>query len=789
MRYRFGPFELETQRFELCREGTRQPLSASLTKLLILFADRPAELITRDEIAACLWKNPQYVDAASGINTAVNRLRAALGDDPSNPVYIETVVSLGYRFIAPVDRTTEADRKDMPAEPSMPDDQRDSSPRAMAADAAVLTSSTVQPVAHRAGIAKVGDGEQDAPLKPESLPDRVVFASSSQNSMYLKPWILVATLVTLVLTGTLLVRRSQRSNVRDMATQPVIFTNAKLIQLTSNDGENRINVESLSHHGHQVAFSDPDGLSVRNVDSGANQLVPMPSTLRIARITWYPGDDQLLVSGRRLDNKQSPQTEMEVWHVSLRGDEPRLILSDASDAVISPDGRYLAFAAKHGTELWVAGVLGQSPRKLWAGTTDRTYSALLWAPQGGRLVFQSCQTPGAPKTSLEDLQRRYRCNYEALNMQGQMLATEPDVHFNSAYLLADGTFCFSQNEIGPERADPRLMVVRTDPESGRFLSKPQMLESFRGELVPGVSASDDGNRIALLLERGASEVYVGDLHFPTVHLEHVHRLVHPAPENYPHSWTPESDAVIFESNDLGRYAIYKQKVNGASATLLARSPQDGALPQATPGGKWVLFENFIAVPGVRSRDIFRVPLNGGKIQQAITHGELDDFSCSISAHGICVLRENIGNELVFFLLDPVLGQGRELGRIEWVENGLGDWSVSPDGTTIALPIHSQDGTSIRLVKLGTPGLSNIIDIPVPDAGTLLEISWAADSRGFYVEAKAATGFALLYVDRQGHSTVLRNTYVQIWGVPSPDGKKLAFVEQTANTNIWIANRN
>ena len=80
-------------------------LSASLIRLLTLFVTQAGELVTREQITICLWREPQYVDATTGINTAVNRLRAALdNDDPTAPIYIATVIGLGYRFIASVEK-------------------------------------------------------------------------------------------------------------------------------------------------------------------------------------------------------------------------------------------------------------------------------------------------------------------------------------------------------------------------------------------------------------------------------------------------------------------------------------------------------------------------------------------------------------------------------------------------------------------------------------------------------------------------------------------------------------
>ncbi len=100
--FEFGPFQLDAAQQQLRRRGIRLKLSASRLRLLVLFLTRRGELITRDEIAACLWSDSQNVDVVSGINTAVNQLRAQLGDDPASPKYIETVIGSGYRFIASV---------------------------------------------------------------------------------------------------------------------------------------------------------------------------------------------------------------------------------------------------------------------------------------------------------------------------------------------------------------------------------------------------------------------------------------------------------------------------------------------------------------------------------------------------------------------------------------------------------------------------------------------------------------------------------------------------------------
>src|SRR5206468_3307880 len=65
--------------------------------------ERPGEIITREELNSRLWPHDTFVDFESGLNTAVNRLRMALGDSAEHPRYIQTEARLGYRFVAPVE--------------------------------------------------------------------------------------------------------------------------------------------------------------------------------------------------------------------------------------------------------------------------------------------------------------------------------------------------------------------------------------------------------------------------------------------------------------------------------------------------------------------------------------------------------------------------------------------------------------------------------------------------------------------------------------------------------------
>jgi DNA-binding winged helix-turn-helix (wHTH) protein len=69
-----------------------------------MLLERPGELLTRDQIARQLWPGGTFVDAEHGVNSAVNRIREALGDSATSPRFLETLARRGYRFVAPVER-------------------------------------------------------------------------------------------------------------------------------------------------------------------------------------------------------------------------------------------------------------------------------------------------------------------------------------------------------------------------------------------------------------------------------------------------------------------------------------------------------------------------------------------------------------------------------------------------------------------------------------------------------------------------------------------------------------
>jgi len=102
-RYRFGVFEADAATGELRRQGMRVKLNAQPFQVLLMFLEKPGQLLSRDEISRVLWPEGTFVDYEHGVNSAVNRIREALGDTAGSPRFVETLARRGYRFLAPVE--------------------------------------------------------------------------------------------------------------------------------------------------------------------------------------------------------------------------------------------------------------------------------------------------------------------------------------------------------------------------------------------------------------------------------------------------------------------------------------------------------------------------------------------------------------------------------------------------------------------------------------------------------------------------------------------------------------
>src|SRR5881394_2017770 len=103
---RFGLFEADLQTGELRKNGVKVPLQGQPFQVCAILLSRSGELVSREELRQQVWPEDTFVDFDHALNTAITKIRLALGDQADNPRFVETLPRRGYRFIAPVDKPT-----------------------------------------------------------------------------------------------------------------------------------------------------------------------------------------------------------------------------------------------------------------------------------------------------------------------------------------------------------------------------------------------------------------------------------------------------------------------------------------------------------------------------------------------------------------------------------------------------------------------------------------------------------------------------------------------------------
>lgn len=101
-KFAFGVFEADPKSGELRKNGFKVKIQEQPFQVLLMLLEHPGDVVTREELRQRLWPADTFVDFDHGLNTAINKLREAVGDTASNPRFVETLARRGYRFIAPV---------------------------------------------------------------------------------------------------------------------------------------------------------------------------------------------------------------------------------------------------------------------------------------------------------------------------------------------------------------------------------------------------------------------------------------------------------------------------------------------------------------------------------------------------------------------------------------------------------------------------------------------------------------------------------------------------------------
>jgi len=454
------------------------------------------------------------------------------------------------------------------------------------------------------------------------------------------------------------------------------------------------------------------------------------------------------------------------------------VTGEVGEAVAVADGSQIAFVGGSGEEIWLMKTGGEDRRRILGGDDGDRLANLAWVSEGRALVFSQVRIG----------LYRFEVALEYLDLvSGQVATVLSDARLRGSCVSSDGRLVYALAEAAPRQSDVNFWESQMDMLTGQVLSKPRRITNWMGSSLYALSVTRDGKRLAFLKGPYQANVYVGELGDEGATLKNPRRLTLDERDHLPTAWTLDSSAVLFHSDRNGKWEIFTQGLNDRTAELVITAPEDCRAARVSGDGQILYF--------VRNRDrlwkwtepltLMRAHLGGGSPGVVLSERRLYSVRCAQPPASLSILGERKLSHFVFYALDPLRGKGREIARTA-VDLPLDQnhWDVSPDGSQIAVLASGGLPGRIRILSLSDRSSR---DVTVNGWGGFQSMDWSANGQGWYVSSQSATHANLLYIDLDGHARVLRQQpgRFQTWGVPSPDGHHLAFLEWTSASNVWM----
>ena len=592
-----------------------------------------------------------------------------------------------------------------------------------------------------------------------------------------------------ILMTAFLVRRFVGKNGRSGG---AIAQMASEQRITSNPPEASVRFAIVSPDGRQIAYSDPNGLYLREIGSGATRPLVAPKDFEASPTSWFPDGTHLLV--RRVEG-QGPTRTPSIWKLSLTGGEPQKLVDNAAGGAVSPDGSRIAYLpgpigpfvstpSHYGGELWLADADGSNSRKIAeSGKPDQPNSRgswifpVVWSPEGKRLAYIERHGVTAP----EPAEDTYSLLTRDANGGDPQVILKDDPRLRLALWWGpDGRIFYAyRDNPASERGDEGVYAIRVDERTGKALGQPQPVTKGQGS-IGGLSATSDGKRLVLWRQYDTLQAFITEFDETSRRWKAPRRLTLDTNSNMAEAWTADSKAVLFVSNRNGTWKLFKQNIGDTTAEVLVEG-HSIFLPRLSADGSQVLYLS-ATKPGDISfpASLMSKPLAGGPPRVVLQEKGIINYQCARSPSQLCIFSKLEGSDLSFVSFDPRHDVGRELVRMPI---GYTNWSLSPDGSRLAIFL---DRHRVRFVS---PSSGVARDVVIKD-WPLMNGDWAADSKRVFMRSVTPQGTPVfLAVNEGGNAEVTfegqPHTEVEMM-IQSPDGRH-AILEMPSHgdNNAWM----
>lgn len=509
------------------------------------------------------------------------------------------------------------------------------------------------------------------------------------------------------------------------------------------------------------------------IDSGEKRV--LPNLGRVFPFAWFTDGAHLLVT---------PENGHGLLKVSTLDGSTRKLLDDTYSvyaASLSPDTTHIGWVGGADTDedasVWVMGASGEGLRRI----TDvshgrRTYVSVAWSPTSQRLALTSF---------VGSIDHRDEVSLQSCNPDGGGCFV---VVSDKKLIASNGTtnvVWSSDDRILYERRDAdgkheNIWSVPVDPGSGKVTGSPSQVTSQTSFSPGSLSLSVDGKKLAFVGTRQVNTVRLLDLRQSAIKLEAAQEIKGDTWDKMASSWTPDSTALLLESNPQQKWGIFKYDLRTRQSTPLVAGPDSYYDPVVSSDGKWLLFTQRSVDPnGNRTAQVMRMPLNGGSAS-AVLSGDFY-YRCAAKANE-CMIAEAVQDGLAFSLFDPLQGRGRSLAKTGPLDSNFDDWSLSADGKKLSW-VATSNVSRIETLDIQS-GAKSAIELKGWEVETL---SWAPDNEHFYVSGEVGSKNTISLVGFDGK---IKDIVTPLLGQasprdpqPSPDGRYVGFDLQSYDANV------
>jgi Tol biopolymer transport system component/DNA-binding winged helix-turn-helix (wHTH) protein len=727
----FGPFELDPNEQQLRRRGVVLKLQPKQFVVLLMLAERAAEIVSRQEIQQRVWGDGTFVDFDRGINFCINQIRAVLGDDADHPRYIETIPRRGYRFIAPVEVKSVGELAGPPADMGPRPKPRVWPRVAVVAGLVLLTGAALlhyggwqsgrflTPGSGPPVRAGTGEGNQSAAsgspslmavpltsdpgdeIQPSFSPDgnQVAYAFKEGDAGHYHIWVkAIGSEQAVPLTST---SYDDMSPAWSPDGESIAFIRlsseieASVTIIPSSGGKERklasIPVSLLHKEMTGVAWS-PDGdwiattdlnfssmyrLILISVKTGQKQnLNYVPSKYDTDTEPSFSPDGRYLAFTRHISPSVADIFVLELPHHESERVEVRQLTHWnrwCGNPVWSADGQEILFIRKEaGTEsrIWRVAAFRNTGARLVEGVGQGSRS-IAFSAASNRLVYSS----GAPDPNI------WRISLDATSS-----GPAPSHSAMPVRLIAS-----THGDIGPQLSpDGRLIAFQSD-RSGEheiWLAKSdgsgqRQLTRLHTAVSSGPHWSPDGKEIVFHARPAGN----GNLYIVNVETGAYRQLTTGITENYMPSWSHDGEWIYFGSEREGGEQIWRMPAHGGPATRLTKN--EGVLALESPDGKRIFYTK-TTEPG-----IWMLSLESGGESKILP--KTVGFECfAIGKNGIYFERPSAGSGFAISFMSFSDHVVRDLAVIH---APLGDGlTVSPDERSILYSQIDHSGSDLFLVE-------------------------------------------------------------------------------------------